>query len=482
MVRVAEKNASGPNWRALRRRLLAKKSLNGNLNHADGALTLSRSLTRLDLVVIGVAQIIGAGIFVISGVGVKIAGPGIILAFLVAGGACTLAALCYAELASMLPQAGSAYSYAYGIFGELAAWIIGWDLILEYGMGAATVAAGWSFYLQDLLKAYGLALPHWASGPPFTAPGRVINLPAALVVMGFAVLLIFHTRLNALIARGLVFVKLGVIGFILALGVFFVKPGNWLPLMPHGGGSIIEAASLVFFAYLGFDVIAITAEESRRPDKDVPFGIIGSLTLCSIIYLLAALVLVGMVSFTRINPDAPFSTVFRQVGLPWAADLVAMGAIIGITSVLYMLLLAQPRVLFAMARDGLLPPVVAALHPRYHTPHRMTLICGVAVALVASLTPIEKLAFLCNIGTLFAFFLVCTGTLVLRFTHPTLPRPFRCPYGKPVAATGAVVCLALMLSMPESSWLRLFLWLAVGLAVYFLYAWRSGRLTAVELE
>jgi APA family basic amino acid/polyamine antiporter len=445
-----------------------------------GAPVLSRSLTRLDLVVIGVAQIIGAGIFVISGVGVKIAGPGLILSFLLAGGACTLAALCYAELASMMPQAGSAYSYAYGIFGELAAWIIGWDLILEYGMGAATVAAGWSFYLQDLLRAYGLALPGWASGPPFTAPGCVINLPAGVVVMGFAVLLIFRTRMNALIARGLVIVKLTVIAFILVLGFFYIRPANLTPLMPYGGSSIIQAASLVFFAFLGFDVVAITAEESRKPEQDVPFGIIGSLGLCSCIYLAAALTLVGMVSYTRINPDAPFSTVFRQVGLPWAADLVGLGAIVGITSVLYMLLLAQPRVLFAMARDGLLPPAVAALHPRYHTPHRMTLLCGGAVALVASFTPIAKLAFLCNIGTLFAFFLVCLGVLVLRITHPALPRPFRCPAGKVVAGAGALVCLALMLSMPEGSWLRLFIWLGLGLAVYFLYAWRAGRLGNIE--
>ncbi|MFA5111911.1 MAG: amino acid permease [Desulfobaccales bacterium] len=443
-----------------------------------GSPTLSRSLTRLDLVVIGVAQIIGAGIFVISGVGVKIAGPGLILSFLLAGGACTLAALCYAELASMMPQAGSAYSYAYGIFGELAAWIIGWDLILEYGMGAATVAAGWSFYLQDLLRAYGLALPLWASGPPFTAAGRVINLPAALVVLGFATLLVLRTRFNALIARGLVFVKLAVIAFIIALGAFYIRPVNWTPLLPYGPGSIIQAASLVFFAFLGFDVVAITAEESRNPDRDVPFGIIGSLTLCSLIYLAAALVLVGMAPYSQVNPDAPFSTVFRQVGLSWAADLVGLGAIIGITSVLYMLLLAQPRVLFAMARDGLLPAGVAALHPRHRTPHRMTLICGAAVALVAAFTPIDKLAFLCNIGTLFAFFLVCLGMLALRFTHPALPRPFRCPYGKAVATAGALVCLALMLSMPGGSWLRLALWLLLGLAVYFLYAWRSGRLGA----
>jgi APA family basic amino acid/polyamine antiporter len=463
-------------WRSLSRRALAKKPVHGGPAHANGAPGLSRSLTRLDLVVIGVAQIIGAGIFVISGVGVKIAGPGIILSFLLAGGACTLAALCYAELASMMPQAGSAYSYTYGIFGELAAWIIGWDLILEYGMGAATVAVGWSFYLQDLLRAYGLVLPPWAAGPPFTGPGRVVNLPAALVVMGFAVLLIFRTRLNALIARGLVIVKLAVIAFILALGFFFVRPHHWTPLMPYGPGSIIQAASLVFFAFLGFDVVAIIAEESRNPERDVPFGIIGSLSLCSLIYLAVTLTLVGMVSYTQIDPEAPFSTAFRQVGLPWAADLVGLGAIIGITSVLYMLLLAQPRVLFAMARDGLLPPAVAALHPRYHTPHRMTILCGAAVALVASLTPIDKLAFLCNIGTLFAFLLVCLGMLVLRITHPALPRPFRCPAGKLVAAAGALVCLALMLSMPASSWLRLALWLLMGLVVYFLYAWRTGRL------
>ena len=443
-----------------------------------GGRVLRRSLTRLDLLVIGVAQIIGAGIFVISGVGVKIAGPGLLLSFLVAGGACTLAALCYAELASLMPQAGSAYSYAYRIFGELAAWIIGWDLILEYGMGAATVAAGWSFYLQDLLKAYGLGLPLWATGPPFTATGRVINLPAALIVIFFAVLLVFRTRVNALIARAIVAVKLGVIAFILALGLGWVQPRNFLPLVPHGGASVIQAAALVFFAYLGFDVVAITAEESRHPEKDVPFGIIGSLALCSIIYLAAALVLVGMVPYTLVNPDAPFSTVFRQVGLPWAADVVALGALVGITSVLYMLLLAQPRVLFAMARDGLLPRWVAGLHPRYHTPHRMTLLCGAAVALVSSLTPIDKLAYLCNIGTLFAFLLVCLGTLMLRFTHPTLPRPFRCPYGKAVAAAGAMVSLALMLSMPGGSWWRLGLWLLMGLIIYFLYAWTSGRLTS----
>jgi basic amino acid/polyamine antiporter, APA family len=431
-------------------------------------------------VVIGVAQIIGAGIFVISGVGVKIAGPGLILSFLVAGLACTLAALCYAELASMMPQAGSAYTYAYAIFGELFAWIIGWDLVLEYGMGAATVAAGWSFYLQDLLRAYGLSVPGWASGPPFSQPGRLLNLPAAGIVLFFSILLIFRTRLNALVARGMVAVKLGVIVFILIAGAGFIRPARWLPLMPFGPGSVIQAAALVFFAYLGFDVISVTAEEARDPARDVPFGIIGSLALCSLIYLALALVLVGMVPFASVNVDAPFSAAFRQVGLPWAADLVAVGAIVGITSVFYMLLLAQPRILFAMARDGLLPSRVATVHPRYQTPHRLTLICGGAVALVSSLTPIEKLAYLCNIGTLFAFFLVCLGVLVLRLTSPTLPRPFRCPLGKTVAAAGALVSLGLMLSMPAPSWWRLGLWLLLGVMIYGLWGWFSGRLRGGE--
>jgi len=425
-----------------------------------------------------VAQIIGAGIFVISGAGVKIAGPGIILSFLVAGAACTLSALCYAELAAMMPRAGSAYSYAYAIFGELPAWIIGWDLILEYGMAAAAVAAGWSFYCQDLLKDFGLSLPAWASGPPYSGPGRLLNLPAALIVLFFTFLLILRTRLNAFIAMLIVVVKLGVIAFILTLGAGYVQPQNWTPLVPYGGWSIIQAASLVFFAFLGFDVVAITAEESCNPTRDVPFGIIGSLAVCSLIYLAAALILVGMVPYGLVNPDSPFSTLFRQVGLIWAADVVAVGAMIGITSVLYMLLLAQPRVLFAMARDGLLPQGAAALHPRHQTPHRLTLLCGGAVSLVAALTPVDKLAYLCNIGTLFAFFLVCSGVLALRFTRPDAARPFRCPGGKTVSALGAVVSLGLMLSMPGNSWARLGLWLLAGLAIYFVYGWYSRRFSA----
>jgi APA family basic amino acid/polyamine antiporter len=450
------------------------------LNAAEPHRGLSPSLTRLDLLVIGVAQIIGAGIFVISGVGVKIAGPGLILSFLVAGSACTLAALCYAELASMMPRSGSAYTYAYAAFGEIFAWIIGWDLLLEYGMGAATVAAGWSFYFQDLAKGYGLTLPVWASGPPFSQPGRLVNLPAAAIVLLFSVLLVFRTRLNALVARGLVVVKLAVIFFILAVGAGFVRPANFLPLVPFGSGSIFAAAALVFFAYLGFDVISVAAEESRHPERDVPFGIIVSLALCSLIYLAVSLVLVGMVPFQGIDPNAPFSTAFRQVGLPWAADLVALGTLVGITSVFYMLLLAQPRILFAMARDGLLPAWMAKVHPRYHTPHRLTLICGGAVALVSSLTPIEKLAYLCNIGTLFAFCLVCLGVLVLRYTSPARPRPFRCPAGKPVAVAGELVALALMLSMPAASWWRLVLWLLAGLVVYFSYVWFSSRFRGRE--
>ena len=457
--------------------LFRRRSVADLQAEANNDQRLRRALGPLNLAALGIGAIVGTGIFVLTGtVAAQNAGPAVVLSFLLAGVASVFAALCYSEFAALVPVAGSAYTYAYSTLGEIFAWIIGWDLLLEYGMGAATVAAGWSFYFQDLLRAYGLTLPLWASGPPLSRPGRLFNLPAAAIVLSFSVLLVFRTRLNALVARGLVAVKLAVILFILAMGAGFVRPANWFPLVPFGSGSILTASALVFFAYLGFDVISVTAEESRHPERDVPFGIIGSLTLCSLIYLAVALVLVGMVPYPSIDLDSPFSTAFRQVGLPWAADLVAIGAMVGITSVFYMLLLAQPRILFAMARDGLLPAWMATVHPRYHTPHRLTLICGGAVALVSSLTPIEKLAYLCNIGTLFAFFLVCLGVLVLRFTSPALPRPFRCPVGKAVAAAGALISLGLMLSMPAGSWWRLGLWLVAGLAVYFPYAIYSARL------
>lgn len=453
-----------------------KKSLT-EIGAPDGnPRTLRRSLTRLDLVVLGLAQIIGAGIFVISGVGVRIAGPGIILSFVLSGLACTLAALCYAELAAMLPQAGSAYTYAYAIFGEIFAWIIGWDLILEYGMGASTVASGWSAYFQEFLRGLGLELPLWATGDPLSRPGGVINLPAALIVLGLATLLVFRTRMNALVARGLVAVKLGILLFIVVVGAFYVRPAHWLPLTPFGHFSVIQGAALVFFAYLGFDVVSVAAEEARNPGRDVPIGIIGSLLLCTVIYILVALVLIGMVPFAQIDPGSPFSTAFRQIGLPGAAGLISVGALVGITSVLYILLLAQPRVLFAMGRDGLLPAWTAAVHPRYQTPHVMTLLCGGAVALCSALTPIEKLAFMCNIGTLFAFFIVCLGVFVLRWTQPHAERPFRCPAGKTVSFLGALAAFGMMLSMPFDSWLRLGLWLALGLIIYFFYGWWAGRL------
>ncbi|MBW1987152.1 MAG: amino acid permease [Deltaproteobacteria bacterium] len=456
--------------------LWRKKTLDHEAQPEDNPQALKRSLTRLDLVVIGLAQIIGAGIFVISGVGVQVAGPGIILSFIVSGLACTLAALCYAELASMIPQAGSAYSYAYTIFGEIFAWIIGWDLVLEYGMGASTVASGWSYYFQDLLRGSVWELPRWAAGDPLTRAGGLINLPAALIIMFLAILLVFRTKMNALVARWLVAVKLGIILFILLIGAFYVRPDYWSPLTPFGHFSVIQGAALVFFAYLGFDVVSVAAEEARNPSRDVPFGIIGSLFFCTIIYILVALVLIGMVPFTQIDPGAPFSTAFRQIGLPWAAGLISVGALVGLTSVLYILLLAQPRVLFAMGRDGLLPGWTTAVHPRFRTPHVMTLVCGTVIAICSALTPIEKLAFMCNIGTLFAFLIVCLGVLILRFTQPQARRPFRCPAGKTIALLGALASLGMMLSMPLDSWLRLGLWLIIGLGIYFLYGWQSGRL------
>ena len=465
------------------RRLVHKK----NLNPADepaggGQVVLSRSLSRFDLVVIGVAQIIGAGIFVIAGVGVQVAGPGILISFVISGLAALLAALCYAEMAAMHPLAGGAYSYAYAIFGEIFAWIIGWDLILEYGMGAATAAVGWSFYFQEFLKGFHLAIPPWAASAALSHTGGVVNLPAAVIVLVLALLLILRTRTNALVARGLVFVKMGILLLIVVVGMGYVRPENWLPLAPHGGLSLIQGASLVFFAYLGFDVVAIIAEEARQPQRDVPVGIIGSLIICTIIYIVVTLVLLGMVPYREITAEAPFAAIFQRVGLNWMAGLVSVGALGGITSVLYILLLAQPRVLFAMGRDGLLPPWTARLHPRFHTPHSTTLACGLAVAVCAGLTPIEKLAFLCNIGTLFAFFIVCLGVFILRWTRPEAPRPFRIPVGKAVSLLGALASLGLMLSMPRDSWLRLLVWLALGLAWYFGYGFKRSRLGKAKVD
>ena len=455
--------------------LVRRKSFDPPAATGAGRVELSRSLSRFDLIIIGVAQIIGAGIFVIAGVGVQVAGPGIIISFIISGFAALLAALCYAEMAAMHPVAGGAYSYAYAIFGEIFAWIIGWDLILEYGMGAATAAVGWSFYFQELLRGFHLTLPPWSASAAISHRDGLINLPAVGIVLGLALLLMLRTRTNALVARGLVFLKLGILLLVVVVGMFYVEPQNWTPLVPMGAFSLIQGASLVFFAYLGFDVVAITAEEAQRPQRDVPVGIIGSLIICTAIYIIVTLVLVGMAPYREITAEAPFAAVFQRIGLNWVAGLVAVGALGGITSVLYILLLAQPRVLFAMGRDGLLPPWTARVHPRFRTPHMTTLACGLLVAGCAAFTPIEKLAFLCNIGTLFAFFIVCLGVFILRWTRPDIPRPFRIPGGKIISLAGALASFSLMLSMPLDSWLRLLLWLALGLLLYIFYGFRQNR-------
>jgi APA family basic amino acid/polyamine antiporter len=454
--------------------LLRKKDASAELADGPGQ-RLCRCLNRFDLIVLGVSQIIGAGIFVIVGVGVQIAGPGIILSFLLSGLVAMLAAFCYAELAAMHPVAGGAYSYAYAIFGEIFAWIIGWDLILEYGMGAATAAVGWSFYAQGFCRSLGLILPAWANGATSAAGERALNLPAGGIVLLLSLILVLRTKTNALVARLLVFLKVAILVVVSAVGLLYVRPENWLPLAPHGLVSLVQGASLVFFAYLGFDVVAVTAEEAEHPQRDVPWGIIGSLLICTILYFAATLVLVGMAPYEKISPAAPFAVVFQEVGLPWMAGLVGVGALGGITSVLFTLLLAQPRILFAMGRDGLLPPWTARLHPRFHTPHLTTLACGGLVAAFAVLTPIEKLAFLCNIGTLFAFLVVCLGVFILRWTRPEAPRPFRIPAGKTVSLLGALASLALMLSMPWDSLLRLAIWLALGLLIYLGYGLRRTR-------
>jgi APA family basic amino acid/polyamine antiporter len=439
---------------------------------------LRRALGPLDLVALGIGAIIGTGIFVLTGVAaVDHAGPGVIASFAVAGVACALAALCYSEFASMLPVSGSAYTYAYATLGELLAWIIGWDLILEYALASAAVAVGWSGYVRDILGGLGLSLPAALASAP--GEGGLFNLPAAAVLMGITALLVVGIRESATTNAVIVALKLGVVLFVIAAGAGYVQPANWQPFAPHGWNGIMGGAATVFFAYIGFDAVTTAAEESRRPERDMTVGILGSLGICTLLYLIVAAVVTGMSPLSEIDRAAPVAVAFRRLGLDFAASLISLGAIAGLTSVLLVMLLGQSRIFFAMSRDGLLPAVFSRVHPRFQTPHLSTIGVGAAVALVAGLVPLRELVELVNIGTLFAFVIVSAGVIVLRRTEPGMARPFRCPWVPwvPLASIGA--CAYLMASLPAATWLRFGLWLALGLLVYGFYSRRRSTLSTL---
>src|SRR5579863_252120 len=455
---------------------------------------LRRVLGPIQLSSLGIGAIIGTGIFVLTGVAAHdLTGPALMLSFVVSGITCIFAALCYAEFASMAPVAGSAYTYAYATLGELFAWIIGWDLILEYAVASATVAHGWSHYFQNFLSIFHVALPKVFTNAPFDydmnaghvfLTGTWFDLPAIAIAAIVTVVLVKGISESASVNTAIVILKLAIVFFVIGVGAFYVHPANWHPFAPFGltglsffghtlmgrtgpGGQpmgMLAGAAIVFFAYIGFDSISTHAEEARNPSRDVPIGIMTSLVLCTILYIAVAGVLTGMVNYSKINIDAPVSDAFRQVGLPWAELLISIGAVAGITSVLLVMMLSQPRIFLAMARDGLLPPgFFAAIHDRFRTPWKSTILTGVAVATMGAFLPLRILAELVNIGTLLAFVIVCAAVLIMRQTHPEVPRPFRVPFCPVTPILGILTCLLLMFSLAVANWIRLFVWLAIGL-------------------
>jgi len=495
-----------------RRSLFAKKSGELLLNDAGSAYALRPILGPLQLTSLGIGAIIGAGIFVIIGVVAKDkAGAATMLSFVVAGTACGFAALCYAEFASMVPIAGSAYTYAYATLGELFAWIIGWDLLLEYGVGAASVAHGWSHYFVDFFGLLGIYLPTAIINSPFdfdpgsgrfVATGAIIDLPALLIAAALTIVLVIGIRRSANFNFFMVVIKLAVVFLIIAIGIFYIDPSNWHPFAPYGyagvslfgktvmgqhgpGGEplgMMAGAAVVFYAYIGFDSVSTHAEEARNPGRDVPIGIIGSLTLCTVLYIAVAAVLTGIVPYQQVDIDAPLAKAFGRIGLPWAHALISLGALTGITSVLMVLMLSQPRIMLAMARDGLLPGnFFGAVHPHFRTPWKSTILTGTVVGLMGALLPLRMLAELVNIGTLLAFIIVCAAVLIMRRTNPEMPRPFRCPLVPLVPALGIVFCLLLMFSLPVENWARLIVWLLIGFAIYFSYG-RSHSVLARMLK
>ena len=466
----------------------------------EGEHSLKRSLTAMNLTLLGVGAIIGAGIFVLTGTAAaEHAGPAIVISFIFAGLGCAFAGLCYAEFASMIPIAGSAYTYGYATLGELLAWIIGWDLILEYLFAASTVAVGWSGYFVQMLRIVGIELPAAFVNAPLTldgaaiqATGAVVNLPAVVLVLAMTALLVVGIRESARLNNIIVYLKVTIVLLVIGFGAFYVEPANWVPFIPEqltdaatglplagkfGWSGIFAGAGVIFFAYIGFDAVSTAAQEAKNPQRDLPIGILASLTVCTILYILMALVMTGLVPFAQLNvPEPVYVALNAAPALNWLKIFATLGAVAGLASVVLVMLMAQPRIFYAMSRDGLLPPIFGRVHPKFKTPWLATIITGVTAAVFAGLFPIGILGHLVSIGTLFAFVIVCAGILVLRYRSPDLPRPFRTPFVPFVPVGGVLICSWLMYNLPADTWLRLAVWMALGLAIYFLYGRKHSRL------
>ncbi len=473
---------------------------------ATGAHALVRALGPLNLVTLGIGAVIGAGIFVITGqVAALYAGPAVPLSMIVVGVACAFAGLCYAEMASAVPVAGSAYTYAYATMGEFAAWIIGWDLVLEYAAGAATVGVGWSAHFVSLLGLFNVRIPASLTAPPtqwctaaqaaahvagcahpaLNLTGAVINLPAVLIVALMSAVLVIGIRESARVNSVIVILKVAIVLLVVLVSLSHIDRANWTPFIPpntgewgtYGWSGVLRGAGLVFFAYIGFDTVSTAAQESKNPQRDMPIGILGSLAVCTLLYVVVSAVLVGVVPYGDLNIAAPMAYAMERIGAPWWIRVaIDVGAVLGIGSVILVMLLGQSRVFYSMSRDGLLGPWAGRVHPRFRTPYLSTIYTGIAVCLATGILPLQLLGTWVNIGTLLAFMLVCGGVWILRSKRPDLHRPFRTPWVPVVPILGILCCFGLMLTLPADTWIRLAAWLAIGLAIYWSYGRKHSRL------
>lgn len=503
----------------MRRALFRTKTLSHE-DYADSGLR--RCLSVLDLTLLGIGAIIGTGIFVLTGITAATqAGPGVVLSYVIAGVACVFAALAYAELASSVGGCGSAYGYSYAAFGELFAWIIGWDLILEYGFSVAAVANGWSGYFKDGLTALGMGLPHALTSAPchvvppewtdtlnsvlskigFILPvhpeteacrGAIMNLPAASVILVLMVLLAIGVKQSAKTNAVMVLIKFATIAVFVAVAVFHINPDNWSPFLPFGWLSwvgegadkkaigAVAGASIVFFAYIGFDAVTTAAEETGNPQRDLPTGIIASLAICTVLYILVSALMTGIISYKELNVSSPASHALISMGMNTAAAFVSAGVVTGLISVMLVLYYGLTRIIFAMSRDGLLSPFFAAISPATQTPLRVIVICGLVMAFIAGVMPLGELAQLVNIGTLAAFVMVCVGVIALRISRPELPRPFRTPFSPLIPILGAVTCALMTLTLPRLTWERFGVWLIIGMVIYFTYSIKHSQLARAQ--